>query len=165
MTASIYVACLAAYNNGYNHGHWVDLNLGLDEVNKAIAYILKTSPIEQAEEWAVRAYEGFGDLKLSESTDLETYIAYAQFLAEHGEELGSALLNNIRGDLDDARRYLEDAYHGEYDSEVKFTEKMAPELMEIPTHLEFYIDYERMARDWFINDYFSVKVEVWPGFW
>ncbi len=158
MTASIYVACLDAYNNGYHHGHWIDLDLDLEEIYKAIHSILKTSPIEHSEEWAIHGYEGFGELELPEYTDLETCIAYAEFFAEYGEDLGSALLNRIGGDLDDARRYLKDAHHGEYDSEEAFAQEMTPELMEIPAHLEFYIDYERLARDLFINDYFSVKV-------
>ena len=30
---------------------------------------------------------------------------------------------------------------------------------EIPKHLEFYIDYEKFARDLFISDYFSAEAE------
>ncbi|MCB9719732.1 MAG: antirestriction protein ArdA [Candidatus Omnitrophica bacterium] len=31
--------------------------------------------------------------------------------------------------------------------------------MEIPEHLQYYIDYEKFARDLFINDYFSAQGE------
>ena len=44
---------------------------------------------------------------------------------------------------------------GQWDSEEAFAENLAEETMEIPKHLAFYIDYEKLARDLFINDYFS----------
>lgn len=30
--------------------------------------------------------------------------------------------------------------------------------MTIPDHLFHYIDYERMARDWFMTDFFSIVI-------
>lgn len=46
-----------------------------------------------------------------------------------------------------------DKYIGEYDSEQDFLRKNADDLLEIPKHLRGYIDYESMARDFFVNDY------------
>ncbi|MBF0490214.1 MAG: antirestriction protein ArdA, partial [Candidatus Omnitrophica bacterium] len=54
---------------------------------------------------------------------------------------------------------FEEAYAGEWDSEEAFAEDLASETMEIPKHLEFYIDYERLANDLFINDYYSAEGE------
>jgi len=76
---------------------------------------------------------------------------------EHGE-LGAAILEYVGGDIDDARRMLDECYQGEYKSEEDFTVSLAEEIMTIPDHLVHYIDYERMTRDWFINDYFSIEI-------
>ncbi len=35
----IYVACLAAYNNGYLHGAWIDADQDADEIRDEIAAI------------------------------------------------------------------------------------------------------------------------------
>ena len=55
----IYVACLAAYNNGHLHGEWIEVT---DEASiwEAVQAMLFTSPIEEdTEEWAIHDYEGF----------------------------------------------------------------------------------------------------------
>ena len=49
----IYVACLAAYNNGHLHGEWIKVT---DEASiwEAVQAMLFASPIEEdAEEWAI----------------------------------------------------------------------------------------------------------------
>ena len=53
---------------------------------------------------------------------------------------------------------IENRYHGQHRSEAAFVEELAGEIYEIPDYLEYYIDYEAMARDWFINDYLSLEV-------
>ena len=55
----IYVACLAAYNNGYLHGAWIEADQDADEIRDEIAAMLARSPIEHAEEYAIHDYEGF----------------------------------------------------------------------------------------------------------
>jgi len=55
---------------------------------------------------------------------------------------------------------FQDKYQGEYDSEEDFLRKSASELFEIPDHLQGYIDYEAMARDYFVNDYHFVDGHV-----
>lgn len=52
-TPKIYVACLAAYNNGFLHGRWVSLELSLDEIYQEINDMLKESPIDDAEEYEI----------------------------------------------------------------------------------------------------------------
>ena len=65
ITPRIYVACLAAYNNGELHGAWIDADQDADAIREEIAVILTTSPEPNAEEWAIHDYEGFGDHKLA----------------------------------------------------------------------------------------------------
>jgi len=57
----IYVACLAAYNNGYLHGEWIDATQELSDIYDQVNAMLKASPVEEeAEEYAIHDYEGFG---------------------------------------------------------------------------------------------------------
>lgn len=156
-TPCIYVACLAAYNDGHLHGVWIDVTEDSDAIWESINAMLKRSPVDGAEEWAIHAFDGFGSFTLSESSSIDDVIAYAAFITEHGEDLGSAVLSYFN-DLEYAKKLFEEAYCGVYDSEADFVEQMAQDVYTIPEELEYYIDYERMARDWFINDYFSVDL-------
>jgi len=47
----IYVACLAAYNNGFMHGEWIDARKDADALYCDVKKILTTSPIPNADEW------------------------------------------------------------------------------------------------------------------
>jgi len=83
----IYVACLAAYNNGCLHGRWIDATLGESHIWAQTRAMLAASPIEEAEEWAIHDYEGFEGASVSEWASFESVAAMAEFIAEH-EELG-----------------------------------------------------------------------------
>ena len=41
----IYVACLAAYNNGYLHGAWIDADQDTDEIRAEVAAMLLSCPL------------------------------------------------------------------------------------------------------------------------
>lgn len=152
----IYVACLAAYNNGILHGAWIDAKQDADDLQWAIWDMLKASPIEGAEEWAIHDYEGFESAPVSEYTGMEEIAALAAFIAEHGT-LGGKLIEHFGGDLDEAQNAIEDSYAGEYASLADFARELTEEQGGIPDHLAFYIDYEAMARDMAINDVFTVE--------
>lgn len=157
-TPQIYVACLAAYNNGILHGSWFDATQGEDGIYSDIHNMLKESPIEGAEEWALHDYSGFGSARIDEYESIANVVKLAEFIDEFGH-LGAALLGEYS--IDDTRRFLEDNYHGAYDSEVDFAESIFEECYSdaIPKNLIYYFDYEAFARDLFINDYFSVDAE------
>lgn len=163
----IYVACLAAYNNGYLHGQWVDLDQPLDDVWNAIRTMLKTSPIPDSEEWAIHDYEGFEGYDLGEYEGIENAHALAQFILEHGE-LGGLMLNHMSGDLALAQSAIEDNYQGKYTSLADYAEELTTDTTEIPQHLVYYIDYEAMARDMQLNgDIFTLETgfEAVHVFW
>lgn len=157
-TPQIYVACLAAYNNGVLHGMWCDATQGEDEIYSDIHNMLAASPIEGAEEWALHDYSGFGSARIDEYEGIAHVVKIAEFIDEFGD-LGAALLGE--SSIDDARRFLQDNYHGAYDSEVDFAESIFEDCYSdmIPKNLIYYFDYEAFARDLFINDYFSVDAE------
>ena len=77
----IYVACLSSYNNGILHGEWIDVE-DYEQLQEEVNRILKESPMNDAEEWAIHDFEGFGNIKIEEYDGLE-----------HVAELAEALVN------------------------------------------------------------------------
>lgn len=146
----IYVACLAAYNNGILHGCWINAEQEADDINAAIREMLKASPIEGAEEWAIHDYEGFEGAHISEYEGIDQVAELAAFIAEHGE-LGGKLLAYF-GDLETALNVFEHEFIGEYDATAGFVREFYEQNHGIPENLEFYIDWQSMAHDWEIND-------------
>ncbi|MDR0779720.1 MAG: antirestriction protein ArdA, partial [Pseudomonadales bacterium] len=63
MEPRIYVACLAAYNNGILHGAWLDAAQEPEALQNEVRDMLAASPIAGAEEWAIHDYEGFGEIR------------------------------------------------------------------------------------------------------
>ena len=141
----IYVACLAAYNNGHLHGSWIDAAQGESHIWKQTRAMLKASPIPQAEEWAIHDYEGFGGISVGEYEGFKSVIAYADFILEHGE-LGAALIAHFGNDVQEATQAME-RYCGAYKSLADYAEQITDDCYGIPESLTFYFDYERMARD------------------
>ena len=150
----IYVACLASYNNGILHGRWIDCE-SLDYIQDQVGEMLKASPVEMAEEWAIHDYEGFEGISLSEYTGFDRVIEYAGFIEEHGA-LGAKLYEHYNS-LEEARTALEEHYAGEYKSIADFAEEITFQTTEIPALLTYYIDYEAMARDLEINDVLTIE--------
>lgn len=154
----IYVACLAAYNNGYLHGAWIDAAQEPWAIYDAVRAMLAASPIEGAEEWAIHDYEGFGGISIAEYASFERVSQLAAFIAEHSE-IGSALLDHYAGDLDEARKALEDRHLGAYASLADYVQELTEESTAIPSSLRYYIDYQAMARDAELSgDVFTIQI-------
>ncbi len=151
----IYVACLAAYNNGILHGQWIDATQGKDYIWSVTKAMLKASPIKDAEEHAIHDYEGFEGANISEYEGFETVAEIAAFIEEHGV-LGGKVLEYY-SDLESAKTALSNYYAGEYKTVADFAEEITGETTEIPENLRFYIDYEHMARDLEINDILALE--------
>ncbi|OZB12669.1 MAG: antirestriction protein [Hyphomonas sp. 34-62-18] len=145
----IYVACLAAYNSGILHGRWIRATAP-DEIKAEVSAMLAESPVPQAEEWAIHDYEGFEGVSLSECAAFETVCDLAAFLGEHGS-LGAKLHRHFGGRLEEARAAFED-YAGQYKTAADFAEEMIRETgTEIPASLQYYIDWQALARDMALN--------------
>jgi len=153
----IYVACLAAYNNGYLHGRWIDATLGESHIWDETRVMLAASPIEEAEEWAIHDYEGFEGAPVSEWQSFATVADMAEFIEEH-EAIGGKLIEHYGGNLADAKTALEH-YHGEYESLEDYARASIEDCgTEIPESLAYYIDYKSMARDWEMSgDIFTIE--------
>jgi len=155
----IYVADLAAYNNGKLHGVWIDATQDLEDIREQVQIMLTASPEGFAEEYAIHDYEGFGGYSLSEYEGLDSAHNVALFIDEHGE-LGAELLD-ISCDLDEAKKHIEENYAGCYDSAADFAQQLTEETSEIPKHLEFYIDYKAMVYDMEVGgDIFIVDMGI-----
>jgi len=153
----IYVACLAAYNNGYLHGRWIDASQDAEAIQAEISAMLKASPIPGAEEWAIHDYEGFGGTELSEYSGIDRVVALAAFIDERGE-LGAKVLEHFGGDIDQAEAAF-DEYVGSFRSLADYAQDLTEQTTDISPTLDHYIDYEAMARDMEINgDVFTVEL-------
>jgi antirestriction protein len=141
----IYVACLAAYNNGKLHGVWIDATDDIDDIQDQINEMLESSPEEDAEEWAIHDYEGYGSYRLSEYEGIQSAYEIACFIEEHGE-VGAELLSHF-STIDEAKKAFEENYAGCHESVADFAEELTTDTTEIPESLAFYIDYEKMGRD------------------
>lgn len=142
----IYVADLAAYNNGRLHGVWIGACDDINDIWEQIKTMLVASPEGFAEEYAIHDYEGFGGYALSEHAGIETAHEIACFIAEY-PEFGGELLNHFGGDLEEAKTAAEDNYCGCYKSLADYAQELTEETTQIPESLTYYIDYERMGRD------------------
>lgn len=141
----IYVACLAAYNNGLLHGAWVDVGDAWT-MWEGVRAMLAASPMPGAEEFAIHDYEGFCGISLAEYQGLESVAEMAAFLSDHGT-LGAALYEHFGQDLGEAREAMAERYLGAYASLADYMEEAIGAGIEVPTPLAGYIDWEAMARD------------------
>ena len=154
-TIRIYVACLAAYNNGILHGRWIDATLGTDHIWNGIKAMLAASPIPGAEEHAIHDYEGFEGASVSEYAGIAEVAELAAFIEEHGAIAGK-LMEHF-GDLEEANEAMESRYAGEYSTVADFAQSLTEETTQIPANLQYYIDWERMARDLEMSDILAIE--------
>ena len=153
----IYVACLAAYNNGQLHGAWISVEDDADAVREAIYRMLVCSPVRGAEEYAIHDYEDFGGVTISEYAGIDRVVEVASFLRERGT-LGAAVLEYLDGDVEAATTALNDQYRGVFASLADCFEEMIEETTQIPDNLRNYIDWADMGRDAELNgDVFTIK--------
>lgn len=166
----IYVACLAAYNNGHLHGAWIDAAQDPASIQLGIQKMLSTSPISGAEEWAIHDVE-FEGIAFGEFESIETVATAAKLLEEHGQVAVIAI--NYQGGLahlDSAEEMIEN-YRGEYDSLEDWAEETLNDqgaLNGLPENLRFYFDFASYARDCELNgdiysEYAGGKYHVFFG--
>lgn len=161
--ASVYVGTYGKYNSGSLAGKWLDIAdyASEEEFYEACAELHKDEPAGRRElmfqDWS-DVPSGFisessisdalfGLVQEAKSMSDEEQEALAEWLADHGASDGE--------DADDLMSEFHDDYVGEYDSEEAFAEEMVDEgaFGDIPENIASYIDYEAIARDLFMGDY------------
>ena len=77
-----------------------------------------------AQDWAIHDYENFGALRLSEYEGIDQVAEAAYQIFEHGPVF-AALLSYVGGTscIEEAVRYMEEGYCGEYDSLTDYAEQ------------------------------------------
>jgi antirestriction protein len=150
---SIYVACLASYNSGVLYGKWIKPNKDIEELHEQIKEILKSSPMPNAEEWAIHDYDNFHNL--GEYPNLENITKIVEAYEEHGIEKTNAFLTLYS--VEDLEHF-EDSYIGEYDSFLDYAINIFDEcyLQDVPESVVSYIDYEKFANT-LKYDYHSIN--------
>ena len=152
----IYVADLAAYNNGKLHGTWIDATQDIDDIWQQVKAMLASSPEEFAEEYAIHDYEGFYTKHISEYDSVESVHELACFIDEHGE-VGAELLAHFCS-VEEAQTAMEESYAGCYESLADYAEELTEGATQIPEHLACYIDYDKMGRDMELGgDIFTIE--------
>tara|TARA_R110002072_G_scaffold63430_3_gene157835 strand:+ start:3764 stop:4270 length:507 start_codon:yes stop_codon:yes gene_type:complete len=143
----IYVACLAAYNNGILHGEWIDATTDAEEMYAEVKRILRASPIPGAEEFAIHDHEGLGNI--GEYTPLEEIASLVEVI-EDAEE------NHIppRAALAYAAEYdphsMRDNYRGHYDSWADFARELEEEtggIEDVPDRFRCHINWDSVGRE------------------
>ncbi len=153
----IYVACLAAYNEGKLHGKWINADQDADCIYEEIREMLSESPVPNAEEWAIHDVEDFYGCHIEEYADIDFVAELAAFISEHGK-VGAVLLQYLNFEIEEAKVWMDERYCGIHDSEEDFAEETMEEIYSIPDYLQNYIDYKRVAHDWFLCDYVSLEI-------
>jgi antirestriction protein len=143
----IYVACLASYNNGVLYGRWIDVDGDGDDIRYEVDEMLAQSPAPGAEEWAIHDHEGW-PVSVSESHDFDELAALAELLDDYDEDVIRAACDVSDDETaEELRGTIEDRYCGAFDREGDYAEEFATGCYDIPEHLQYYIDYEKMERD------------------
>lgn len=192
----IYVASLSDYNAGRLHGVWINLTECDDEqdlwakVNAMLAASPEYRAFPQggpAEEWAIHDYEGFGEWKVSEYSDLTKCLRVAKLIGEHGLALAAWVSNDesvLEDDDDSLEESFTESYRGEWDKledyareevgelglpgigyvfpEVRWDQKRPP-WSEVLDDLDGLLDWERITRD-VTEDYTTIDTpdhKVW----
>ena len=107
-----------------------DVTLDTDDIQEQINKMLADSPEHDAEEYAIHDYEGFDGYGLGEYECIETAHEIACFIDEN-PEIGGELLNNFGGDLEDARKSIEENYCGCYKTLADYAEELTEETTPI----------------------------------
>ncbi len=160
-TPRIYAACLASYNNGDLYGAWVDCDQDAEGINKEIKAMLKLSPEEDAEEFAIHDFDNWQGIQLSEYENIDKVAELAALITKHGKAF-AAHYNHYGAEA--TEETFDNSYQCESESETAFVRELWEEngrLREIENLgvSDHWIDWEAIARDEFVNSYYSEKVD------
>lgn len=155
---------LGKYNEGELVYTWLSLPFTHEELEAAFEEI-KVKPNTEYEEYFISDYEtDISGLKIEPYTNIYKLNELIEKVAHFGSyelETLAAILEAYGDDLKEAIRIFEDGDYSYYSDVQSYTE-LAELLVEdglfgpIATHLEHYIDYEKIGRD-LKFDYFKTS--------
>jgi len=111
-----------------------------------------------AEEWAIHDHEGFTGWQPSEGESIETVAEVAALIEEHGDLFG-LVLEHADGNIERAKQLMDEGYRGAHDSLEDYAREFCQDCYgEPPEWLTYYIDYEKMGKDWELGgDIFTIE--------
>ncbi|MDR1181594.1 MAG: antirestriction protein ArdA [Bacteroidales bacterium] len=158
--ARIYVGTYAKYNEGSIFGKWLDLS-DYSDSEEFYNACRELHSDEEDPELMFQDSENIPSALIGESS-LADYIfeiiEAVSNLSETQQEAFGVWLDYTSGDIanediDDLIESFEDDYQGEYKNEEDFTYEIVEECYDLPEFAKTYFDYEKFARDLFIDDY------------
>jgi antirestriction protein len=143
----IYVSTYHKYNNGNLDGEWLTIS-DYYCLSDFLAACAELHSDEEEPEYMYQDYEDFPSEWHSESSLSEEVfdkiLEYAELSEEH-QDAYEAYMENV-GDSYDIRMLMRDRYVGKFANRYDFGRYIANINMDIPQHLETYIDYEKLAK-------------------
>jgi antirestriction protein len=172
----IYVASLGDYNAGTLHGEWIDAAQEPAAIYAEIKTMLDASEEEDAEEFAIHDYEGFGSMRVREYESIDWIARVAQGIAEHGTAFGHWAAH-CQTEIGHSERQatlerFEESYMGVWESETAYAESLLDDYgvdtmldEAVPSGLRHFIkvDYNAFAAElftelWAVRDEEGVHV-------
>lgn len=156
-------------------GMWIDLEL-VDDTDEVLEELAEAGIVPRDEDGDP---DYGGDLLVADvdgcvaehflgkygTFDLDEYVELRDWATRRGNRYSAEA---IAAYLDWAGSWsqsdFEDKYYGEAESKRAFAEEYAEETMEIPKHLEGYIDCDALARDLFINSFYFTDGHVFRSY-
>lgn len=123
----VWIACLAAYNNGRLHGRWVPITGDPDDLHDAIKQVMQSSPIPGAEEWAFHDFEHVPRPLVDEWADIEKLCEFVVNL-EQADDQDAFFAYCEHCEDDPTGERFSDRFRGRWDSERDFALERVGEL-------------------------------------
>lgn len=159
--SKIYVNTYAKYNNGQSGGDWLDAEDYSDHDDFMVA-CKELHADEEDPEIMFSDYEYFPAEFYGES-EIDSRLWDWLALDDNEREIVEAWLSeNSLGKQEDLQSIV-DSYTGQYDSWEDYAWEITNERHNIPKHLEYYIDYDKMGRDMMIESrgYVEYNGKIW----
>ena len=153
--SNVYVGTYGKYNNGDISGKWISPYDHVD-YESFIEECKQTHADEEDPELMFQDYENIPEELISESGVSEKLWEYIDLIGCHEEEafwdfVSLRSVDIANEDSHDVYEQFQDAYQGQYKSQVDFAEHIVEECYTLEGPLKDYFDYEKFARDLFYD--------------
>lgn len=160
----IYIECISAAVEGLCHETWIDCGgKDADTLIAEIDLFLSQSPaISKDYGYQLSDYQDWEGIEIRENEDIGIVALLTEELAEHG--IAFVAFWKAYGDRLQVMDQFEDYYQGCFEDEEDFI-RQTLEDQGILTQAakiglpHYYIDFDAIANDWFVNDYLSISIE------
>ena len=151
---SVYVGTYGKYNEGSLRGLWIDLS-SFDDYDEFINFCKAIHADEYDPELMAQDYECFPRDFYTEGfisrDDFDNILQYSEMCEKHGQEAVDDYM-----EFHDSLDGFEEAYMGEWDSEILFAQHIVDECYDLEKtmgSLSNFFDYKRYAEELFMFDF------------